>query len=130
MAIQMQIFMILGMILCLTSVAHAAQGNAVFYNPPYTPSACYQNQDHGSMVTGVSDALWEDGAACGRNYTVRCIGAANEAPHPCHDGASVEVTAVDYCEEICNGVLNLSQDAFALIADLDAGKVQVEYDQA
>lgn len=79
------------------------------------------------MVTGVSDALWDGGRACGRKYKVQCVRGANTAPHPCHDGASVEVEVVDYCRQPCNGVLNLSKDAFAVIADPVAGKVQVEY---
>ncbi|XP_031271231.1 EG45-like domain containing protein [Pistacia vera] len=130
MPIQMQIFMILGIALCLISATHADQANAVYYNPPYTPSACYQNQDRGNMVTGVSDALWNGGAACGKRYRVRCIGATNTAPHPCHDGASVVVTVVDYCRPQCNGTLNLSKDAFAVIADTDAGNVKIEFNQA
>ncbi|KAL9445415.1 hypothetical protein AB3S75_018412 [Citrus x aurantiifolia] len=96
MRIQMKTLMMACLVLCLISTAYAAQGNAVYYDPPYTKSACYQNQDHGTMVTGVSDDLWDGGRACGRRQP-------------------------------CNGVLNLSKDAFAVIADTVAGKVQVEY---
>ncbi|KAL9445414.1 hypothetical protein AB3S75_018412 [Citrus x aurantiifolia] len=112
MGIEIRIFMMISIMLCLRSAVHAAQGNAVYhppphkpyaaqgnavyYDPPYTKSACYQNQDHGTMVTGVSDDLWDGGRACGRRQP-------------------------------CNGVLNLSKDAFAVIADTVAGKVQVEY---
>ncbi|KAK3219904.1 hypothetical protein Dsin_013874 [Dipteronia sinensis] len=81
----------------------------------------------GRMVAGVSEALWNDKKACGRKYRVRCIGGANKAPHPCHNGKSVVVTVVDFCQPPCNGILNLSQDAFDVIADRDAGKVRVEY---
>ncbi|KAK4852901.1 hypothetical protein QYF36_000923 [Acer negundo] len=81
------------------------------------------------MIAGVSDELRGNGAACGRRYRVQCIGGANEVPHPCRSGASVEVTIVDYCRPPCNGVLNVYRDAFAQIADLDAGKVRVEYNQ-
>ncbi|TXG60930.1 hypothetical protein EZV62_012293 [Acer yangbiense] len=114
MGIEMRILMMVGLVLCLTTVVHAAQGNAVYYKPPYTR---------------VSKELWNDKKACGRKYRVRCIGGANEAPHPCHKGESVVVTVVDFCQPPCNGILNLSQDAFDVIADRDAGKVRVEYTQ-
>ncbi|KAJ0089782.1 hypothetical protein Patl1_14411 [Pistacia atlantica] len=51
----MRIFVLLGIVLCLASVAHAAQGNAVFYKPPYIPSACYGNCNDGTMVTGIAN---------------------------------------------------------------------------
>ncbi|KAJ0032032.1 hypothetical protein Pint_14266 [Pistacia integerrima] len=103
-----------------------AQGNVVFYKPPYIPSACYGNRNDGTMVTGVSDALWNNGRASGRRYRVRCIRGTNAAPHPCRSG-NVVVKVVDRCQTGCNGVLNLSQDAFAKIANPDAGNVIVDY---
>ncbi|KAK3221219.1 hypothetical protein Dsin_008244 [Dipteronia sinensis] len=128
MGIEMRILMMVGLVLCLTTTAvHAAQGNAVYYKPPYSPSACFGKRGMGRMVAGVSEALWNNKKACGRKYRVRCIGGANEAPHPCHSGKSVVVTVVDFCQPPCNGILNLSQDAFDVIADRDAGKVRVEY---
>ncbi|KAK3221740.1 hypothetical protein Dsin_008765 [Dipteronia sinensis] len=88
-----------------------------------------------SVRVGVVDGLvWmsergtvDDKKACGRKYRVRFIGGANKAPHPCHNGESVVVTVVDFCQPPCNGILNLSQDAFDVIVDRDAGKVRVEY---
>lgn len=94
----------------------------------FTASKCYGYQDNGWMVAGVSDALWNNGAACGRRYRVRCIGGANAAPHPCKAG-SVVVKVVDYCRSVCYGDINLSQYAFSQIADVNAGKVRIEYYQ-
>ncbi|XP_038697039.1 EG45-like domain containing protein [Tripterygium wilfordii] len=127
MGMQMQALLIVATVLCLTSIIHATPGIAVFYEPPYTPSKCYGNQDKGPWVAGVNDALWNNGAACGRRYRVRCTGGANLAPHPCKPGTSVVVTVVDYCKRPCNGIINLSKQAFSQIADTDAGKVKVEY---
>ncbi|KAK2654735.1 hypothetical protein Ddye_014591 [Dipteronia dyeriana] len=79
----------------------------------------------GRLVAGVSVALWNNTKACGRKYRVRCIGGA--ITHPCHNGQSVVVTIVDFCQPPCDGILNLSEDAFDVIADRDAGKVRVEY---
>nr|QIH54703.1 plant natriuretic peptide A [Stellera chamaejasme] len=118
--------------LCCTifiSAAHATEGTAVYYKPPYTPSACYGMQDKGAMVAGVSDALWRNGAACGTRYRVSCIAGANPDPDPCKWGQTVEVTVVDYCRPTCFGILNLSQDAFSAIANTRAGKVEVRFDQ-
>ncbi|XP_041021940.1 EG45-like domain containing protein [Juglans microcarpa x Juglans regia] len=114
--------------ICLMSEeANAAQGTAIFYDPPYIPSACYGRQNLGVMVAGASDAIWRNRAACGKNYRVRCIGGANLAPHPCKSG-NVVVKIVDYCSSPgCNGTINLSRDAFSKIADLNAGKVKIEY---
>ncbi|XP_039066386.1 EG45-like domain containing protein [Hibiscus syriacus] len=118
------------MILCLISAVQAIQGNAVFYGPPpYLPSACYGNQRNGIMVAGVSDALWQNGRACGKRYRVKCIGGANKAPHPCKNGRTVVVKVVDYCKAGCQGIINLSRDAFSTIADPDAGIVRVELNE-
>ncbi|GAB4846515.1 hypothetical protein Ancab_025520 [Ancistrocladus abbreviatus] len=125
----MRVLAMISMFICLTTVAHAAQGLAVYYNPSYTPSACLGGRDVGTLVAGVNDALWGNGAACGRKYKVTCIGAANEAPHPCKPNRFVIVQVVDYCRPVCNGDINLSRDAFNRIADLDAGKIRIQYDQ-
>ncbi|KDP38770.1 hypothetical protein JCGZ_04123 [Jatropha curcas] len=133
--IAIRVAVMIGIAVCLASIANAAQGLAVWYKndskkpmPPYTPSKCYGNQNNGLIVAGVSDALWNNGAACGRRYRVTCIGGANKAPHPCKRG-SVVVKIVDYCSRGCMGDINLSQDAFSRIADTDAGIVRVQYDQ-
>ncbi|KAA8522798.1 hypothetical protein F0562_009221 [Nyssa sinensis] len=129
MGIQAQfLIIVVGIVICLTSVAFADQGTATYYAPPYIPSACYSRQDNGIMVAGASDGIWNNRAACGTNYRVKCIGAANTAPHPCKDGESVVVKIVDYCDR-CNGTINLSQDAFAKISNPDIGKIRVQYDR-
>ncbi|XP_007013992.2 PREDICTED: EG45-like domain containing protein [Theobroma cacao] len=127
MGIEIRVFVVVSMVLCLTSVVRAIQGKAVFFAPPYVPSACFGNQNNGKMVAGVSDALWKNRGACGKRYRVKCVGGANEAPHPCKNGKSVVVKVVDYCKAGCQGIINLSQDAFSAIADPDAGIIQVEF---
>lgn len=110
------------------TVANAKVGLAV-YHTHNTPSACYGNQDKGSYITGVSKDLWNNRGACGRFYKVTCIGGANNAPHPCKSSQSVTVRVTDLCDS-CAGDLNLSQEAFNVIADTRAGKVRVRYDPA
>ncbi|KAJ8748091.1 hypothetical protein K2173_004094 [Erythroxylum novogranatense] len=117
---------ILWMVLCLLAVAQATETLAVYYNPPYTRSACNGNSYTGPWVTGVSAALWANNGACGKRMRVRCVKGANKAPHPCKQG-SVDVTIVDFCREPCEGTINLTKDAFSRIASTDAGKVVVDY---
>ncbi|CAH2051308.1 unnamed protein product [Thlaspi arvense] len=109
----------------LAPIAEAAQGRAVYYDPPYTRSACYGRQ-YETMVVGVRTNLWQGSRACGRRYRVRCLGATYNYPGAC-TGRTVVVKVVDFCREPCNGDLNLSRDAFRVIANTDAGNIRVEY---
>ncbi|OMO72510.1 hypothetical protein COLO4_27600 [Corchorus olitorius] len=117
--------------LCLSSREVAAhEGTATFYEPPYQPSACYGDKKiNGVMIAAASDAIWDGGAACGKKYKVKCIGATNESPHPCKGKDHVVVKIVDYCPSGCEGTIDLSQEAFKAIADPDAGKIKIYYHQ-
>ncbi|KAF7848061.1 hypothetical protein BT93_L2333 [Corymbia citriodora subsp. variegata] len=128
MEVKLQVLVILAMALSLFSAASATSGLAVYYPPEYYPAACagFNLTNSGVMIAGVRDELWDNGGACGRTLRVRCTGPANDFPKPCEDG-DITVKVVDYCRQPCNGVINLSQDAFARIANLDAGKVWVDY---
>jgi hypothetical protein len=90
---------------------------------PHAASACYGYQYMGTMIAAASDVFWNGGAACGDRYAVSCKGGTNEGvPHPC-TGRSVTVQIVDLCPAGCQGTM----EAFAIIADPDAGKVEIEY---
>ncbi|XP_059638210.1 EG45-like domain containing protein [Cornus florida] len=117
------------MMMMMMIFAYADEGTATFYDPPYTPSACFGNQDNGKMIAGASDGIWENRGACGRNYKVKCSGAANTEPHPCQGTNTITVKIVDYCTA-CNGTINLSRDAFSMIAKLQAGKIKIHFDRA
>ncbi|KAH7860993.1 hypothetical protein Vadar_020400 [Vaccinium darrowii] len=125
----MLVLIIMGITTCSNLVAYAdlGQGIGTYYNPPYVPSACYGFQDNGVLVAGVSDAIWDNGAACGRMYQVTCIGAVGWGPQDC-TGVSVVVKIVDYCPG-CPGPINLSKDAFNVIANTAAGEVQIGYQE-
>ncbi|KAI5675565.1 hypothetical protein M9H77_06515 [Catharanthus roseus] len=83
------------------------------------------------MVAAASDEIWNGGAACGTYYKVICTGGTNlGVAQPC-TGQSVTVQIVDRCRSPqCQGTLDLSEDAFAAIADLAAGKILIQYGQA
>ncbi|KAK3018524.1 hypothetical protein RJ639_005274 [Escallonia herrerae] len=107
----------------------ADEGTATFYTPPYTPSSCDGFTNEGVMIAAASDAIWDNRGACGRHYRVKCTGATNQGdPHPCN-GNSVVVKIVDYCPPGCRGTIDLSQEAFASIANPDAGKIEVEFER-
>ncbi|KAF5174952.1 Eg45-like domain containing protein [Thalictrum thalictroides] len=62
-----------------------------------------------------------------RMYNVTCTGPTNQdVPQHCGE-YSVTVKIVDYyCSAGCAGTMDLSQEAFAMIADPNAGKVNIE----
>jgi expansin (peptidoglycan-binding protein) len=96
---------------------------------PLTASSCYGYQNNGVMIAAASDVIWGNRAACGRSYRVKCIGGTNQGvPQPCK-GTSVVVKIVDYCPPGCQGTIDLSQEAFSMIANPDAGKIKIEYNQ-
>ncbi|GJN24123.1 hypothetical protein PR202_gb11845 [Eleusine coracana subsp. coracana] len=116
--------------LAMVSLVAGTAGTATFYTPPYTPSACHGFQNDGTLIAAASDVFWRGGGACDERYVVQCTGATNEGvPHPC-TGRSVTVRIVDECPPgSCRGTIDLSQEAFAVIADPNAGKINIEYRQ-
>ncbi|KAJ7979533.1 EG45-like domain containing protein [Quillaja saponaria] len=127
--LSVRVLMMVCVAVSLTSIAYAAEGTATFYTPPYVPSSCNGFQNDGVMIAAASDAIWNNRAACGRSYRVTCIGATNQGvPQPCK-GGSVGVKIVDYCPPGCRGTIDLSKEAFSAIANPDAGKIKIRYDQ-
>ncbi|CAN6287681.1 unnamed protein product [Urochloa humidicola] len=112
----------------MVSPAAGISGTATFYTPPYTPSACFGFAAEGTAIAAASEVFWNGGAACGDTYVVTCTGATNQGvPHPC-TGQSVTVKIVDLCPSpACRGTIDLSQEAFAVIANPDAGKINIDY---
>ncbi|GLJ27209.1 hypothetical protein SUGI_0533460 [Cryptomeria japonica] len=109
------------------------EGTATFYTPPYVPTSCYgfdpSQFPAGDLFAAASDAIWDNGAACGSSYRVSCTGGTNEGVAvPCKSG-SIVVKIVDYCPAGCRGTIDLSQAAFADIADPDEGKININYEQ-
>ncbi|KAM7474487.1 hypothetical protein LguiB_021730 [Lonicera macranthoides] len=99
---------------CIPIGIVADKGTATYYTAPYVPRP--------------SEEIWDNGGACGRKYTVKCVGATNQGDqHPCN-GNSVEVTIVDFCPPgSCRATIDLSEEAFSSIAHTNAGKIDVDY---
>ncbi|KAA8525446.1 hypothetical protein F0562_007287 [Nyssa sinensis] len=105
-------------------------GTATSYDPPYTPTRCNGNrQDQfppGNLFVAVSEGLWDNGAACGRRYRLRCLSGNNR---PCKDG-TIDVKVVDFCPiRPCPSNIIMSNDAFAAVSLFSDAKINIEYIQ-
>ncbi|KAL5698067.1 hypothetical protein ACHQM5_029151 [Ranunculus cassubicifolius] len=105
-------------------------GTAVSYDPPYTPTRCSGNNPEqfpeGGMFVAASNGLWDNGAACGRRYRMRCISGPNR---PCK-GNTIVVEVVDVCKtNPCPATLQLSNRAFDAISNNLDARINVEYAQ-
>ncbi|KAK4415225.1 EG45-like domain containing protein [Sesamum alatum] len=110
----------------LISMACAIPGSATFYTL-YLPSACYGFEDHDTMIAAANSALFNNGAACGRSYRVRCTGPTNNGVlNPCRND-EITVRIVDGCLGCGADQLDLSREAFSMIADPNAGRILIDY---
>ncbi|XP_019074945.1 EG45-like domain containing protein isoform X1 [Vitis vinifera] len=106
-------------------------GVAAQYRPPYLPTACYGNDvskfPSSNLFASAGDGIWDNGAACGRQYFVMCLSA--QTPGTCKAGQIIKVKIVDKASR--NGViLVLSTIAFGAIANPSAASVNVEFTEA
>jgi len=80
----------------------------------------------GNLFVSVSEDLWDNGAACGRRYRLRCLSATNR---PCKDG-TIDVRVVDFCRKSpCPSTILLPGDAFSAVSHSPSAKINVEYNQ-
>lgn len=80
----------------------------------------------GNRFVAVSDGLWDNGAACGRRYRVRCLSGPKKA---CRH-KTIEVKVVDFCPVTpCPSTIVLPIESFAAIARRHTRKINVEYIQ-
>ncbi|KAG5591014.1 hypothetical protein H5410_041528 [Solanum commersonii] len=106
-------------------------GTATSYHPPYTPTRCNGNRadqfPSGNLFVAVSEGLWDNGAACGRRYRLRCLSGSGY--RPCK-GGTIDVRVVDYCNKRpCPSTIALSADAFSQISPTPKSKINIEYIQ-
>ncbi|KAD3337731.1 hypothetical protein E3N88_33251 [Mikania micrantha] len=105
-------------------------GTATSYDPPYTPTRCNGNEvdqfPSGNLFISVSEGLWDNGAACGRRYRLKCLSGTRK---PCREG-TIDVRVVDHCSKTpCPSTILLSNDAFSAISKSQSAKINVEYVQ-
>ncbi|RDI76995.1 hypothetical protein Vi05172_g13030 [Venturia inaequalis] len=88
-------------LLALSSFAHLGLcdiGPVTTYRPPYLPTKCYgSNQGQfpaDNLFGAVGPGLWDNGAACGRKYRVRCWNPMSGSGS-CKYGAVITIKIVE-----------------------------------
>ncbi|KAK4435800.1 EG45-like domain containing protein 2 [Sesamum alatum] len=112
-------------------------GTASQYLPPYTPTACYGSDlsqfPSSGLFAAASEGIWDNGAACGRQYLVKCISAA--VPKTCVEGQTIQVQIVDRAVSAVSpptrpgSSLVLSNIAFQTIAKNAVPYLNIEFQQ-
>ncbi|GMY29352.1 eg45-like domain containing protein [Fagus crenata] len=118
-------------------LSHADVGTAAHYRPPYLPTGCYGNDaaqfPSSNLFGAAGEGIWDNGAACGRQYLVRCISAS--VPRTCNPGQTIQIRIVDRAltsvsRPSRNGAtMVLSTTAFGIIANPSASSVNIEFQQ-
>ncbi|KAF9617456.1 hypothetical protein IFM89_036417 [Coptis chinensis] len=121
----------------LFHVSHGDVGTAAKYSPPYLPTACYGSDaslvPSNAMFASASEGIWNNGAACGRQYLVRCLSAAE--PRTCVEGQTIQIRIVDRASTSLSRPSNagatmvLTDTAFAMIAAASASVINIEFSQ-
>ncbi|XP_061345311.1 EG45-like domain containing protein [Gastrolobium bilobum] len=130
-------FFIVSLFLHLSFHSNADVGTATSYSPPYLPSECYGSDatqfPSSNLFAAAGDGIWDNGAACGRQYLVRCISA--EQPMTCIPDQSIQIKIVDYAASavsrplVGGTTIVLSDTAFGTIANISAGLINIEFQQ-
>ena len=103
-------------------------------------TACYNDSasqfPSNNMFAAAGDGIWDNGAACGRQYLVRCISAA--VADSCIADQVIQVKIVDYALNLTNNppsasgtTIVLSETAFGAIANNSAAptSINLEFQQ-
>ncbi|KAF3952524.1 hypothetical protein CMV_021926 [Castanea mollissima] len=100
-------------------------GTAALYSPPYLPTACYGSNTSqfpsSKFFAAAGHGIWDEGAACGRQYFVRCI--SDLTLDACIQNHSIQITIVDHMGQEAsvpsayNTTMFLSATAFGTIAN-------------
>nr|XP_016499308.1 PREDICTED: putative EG45-like domain containing protein 1 [Nicotiana tabacum] len=111
----------LSLFLIVSQLFYASQadlGTASQYSPPYTPAG---------------EGIWDDGAACGRQYLISCISSI--LPRACKSGETIQIKIVDRAQTVASKptrqgtTTGLSSGAFAAIADSNALSLNIDFQQ-
>lgn len=100
-------------------------------------TACYENDytqfPTSNLFAAAGEGIWDNGAACGRQYLVRCISAP--VPQSCVAGQTIQVKIVDRAlsspspPSRLGSSLVLSDTAFQAIADPAVSYLNIEFKQ-
>ncbi|KAI4333194.1 hypothetical protein L6164_018032 [Bauhinia variegata] len=103
----------------------------------YTATACFGGDASqfppSNMFGSAGEGIWDNGAACGRQYEVRCISTAE--PKTCIPGQTIQIKIVDRAETSVSRPsagetsMVLSTTAFRAIANSSASLINIEFQQ-
>ncbi|XP_027356655.1 putative EG45-like domain containing protein 1 [Abrus precatorius] len=112
-------------------------GTAAQYGSPFLPTACFGRDasqfPSSNMFGAAGEGIWDNGAACGRQYEVRCISAA--APGTCIPGQTIQIKIVDRAQSsvsrpsVTGTSMVLSTTAFQAIASSSSSFLNIEFQQ-
>ncbi|KGN62912.1 EG45-like domain containing protein [Cucumis sativus] len=121
----------------LFHLSHGDVGTATTYGPPYTPTACFGNDlsmfPTNNMFGAAGEGIWDNGAACGRQYRVSCFSSA--VPDSCVSDQTIMITIVDRAVStsskalVADTTMTLSRMAYKVIVQKNTPLVTVEYTQ-
>ncbi|XP_059275119.1 EG45-like domain containing protein [Lycium ferocissimum] len=130
----------LSFFLIFCQIFYASQadlGTASQYRPPYTPSACFGSEStqfpSSNFFAAAGEGIWDDGAACGRQYLISCISSV--LPKACKSGETIQVKIVDRAQNLSSTptrqgtTMVLSNAALAAIADSNALSLNIDFRQ-
>lgn len=93
-------------------------GDGTYYGATGAGACSYDASPGNLMVAAMNAPQWQGSAVCGM-----CV----EVTGPKGDANKIVVRIVDLCPECKTGDLDLSQEAFAMIADPVAGRVKITW---
>ncbi|KNA13108.1 hypothetical protein SOVF_119760, partial [Spinacia oleracea] len=104
-------------------------GAAAEYSSPYLPTSCYSSDaaefPSNNLFAAAGDGIWDNGAACGRQYLVKCISAPE--PASCENPETIQLKIVDYANSAVSHPLLtpattmlLSNTAYAMLLNLSS----------
>ncbi|KAI7993244.1 EG45-like domain containing protein [Camellia lanceoleosa] len=121
----------------LSHLSLADVGTTASYAPPYIPTACSGNDGSqfpsSNLFAAAGEGIWDNGAACGRQYLVRCISAA--APKSYNPSQTIQVKIVDRAQTSASrpsrggATMVLSTTAFGAIANGSPPSINIEFQQ-
>ena len=100
------------------SIGMTYTGEGTYYGATGGGACSYDPSPQNLMVAAMNNPQWQNSAVCGM-----CV----EVTGPKGDANKIVVRIVDLCPECKTGDLDLSQEAFAKIADVSAGRVKISW---
>lgn len=121
----------------LFNLSSADLGTGAYYGPPYLPTACVGNDPNqfpaGNLFAAAGAGIWDNGAACGRQYLVRCLQGSTQGT-VCTSSDTIQITIVDQATNLVSppskkgATMTFSIAAYGRIANPStSSEINIEY---